>query len=113
MDRAQPSHQDQTRDVNAAEQNAGTDFAHRSNQQCLPEQITDPSAGTLNVVGVPPALQMPRLPLKQTRTRRDEENDPRQPRHQRRKSMKPQGSEEQKNEPQAQKELVAQRQVTK
>ena len=82
MDRAQSRHQNQTRDINSAQQNAGTDFAHRSDQQCFAENVTDPSAGTLNVVGVLPALQMPRLPLKETRTRCDEENDPRQSRNQ-------------------------------
>src|SRR6266487_161966 len=82
MDRPQPGHQDQTGDINCAEENDRPDFAHRSEEQCFAENVADPSARTLNVESQPPASKVTRLQLKQTCAGRDEENNPRQSRDQ-------------------------------
>src|SRR5207248_5599695 len=82
MNRPQSSHQDQTGDVNSTKQNDRPDFAHRSEEQCLAENIADPSTGPLNVERQSPAAEMTGLQLEQACARRDEENDPWQPRDQ-------------------------------
>ena len=76
MNRPEPGHQNQTRDINCAEQNDRPDLAHRSEQKRLSEKETNPSAWTGNIESVLPTLQVGGLELKQTSARRDEENGP-------------------------------------
>ena len=82
MNWAQSSHQNQTGDVNSAQENDRAHFAHRSEQQRLAKNKTNPAAGPLNVKCALPTLEVARLQLKQTCARRDEENAPWKPRDQ-------------------------------
>src|SRR5260370_17992446 len=78
MNRAQTSHENERREINSAGQNERTDFAHRI-QQDFSQIVTELAAGTLNVKGQSPALQVTRLQLQQTCARCDEQNNPANP----------------------------------
>ena len=63
-------------EINSAEKNDRTDFAHRSEQQSFSEKVTNPAARALDVESASPTVQMLRLQLQQARAGSDEEDNP-------------------------------------
>src|SRR2546423_2599803 len=77
MHRAQTRHQNQTRQVNAAEDDDRA-LSHRVTEDMTPEEITDPATGAFDLKDTSPVVQKPRLQMQETRARRNEKNDPAQ-----------------------------------
>jgi hypothetical protein len=64
MDRTQPGHQNQARQVNAG-QNNDRAFPHRVTENVPAEKIADPPTWSLDFENAPPIVQEPRLQMEQ------------------------------------------------
>ncbi len=75
MDRPQPGHQNQARQVNAGEDD-DRPLAHRITKDVPAKEIADPAARSLDVENPAPIVQKPRLQMEQAGAGGDEKDDP-------------------------------------